>query len=75
MHIVELKVIFSGAVFITGSLGAPFPWALRGDQAGDHFIIWGDTLCTWNRGTIGRRAEFPTPGRRTKHMESLTLVG
>jgi solute carrier family 39 (zinc transporter), member 1/2/3 len=44
MQIVELKVIFAVAVFITGVFGALIPWALRSGRAGDRFMIWGDTF-------------------------------
>jgi zinc transporter 1/2/3 len=44
MHMVELKVIFSVAVFIAGAFGVLSPWALRSDRVGDRFMIWGDTF-------------------------------
>jgi zinc transporter 1/2/3 len=44
MQIVELKVIFAVAVFITGIFGVLFPWALRSGRIGDRFMIWGDTF-------------------------------
>ena len=44
MQIVELKVIFAIAVFITGVFGVLLPWALRRGGAGDRFMIWGDTF-------------------------------
>ena len=44
MQIVELKVIFAVAVFITGVFGALIPWALRNGRSDDRFMIWGDTF-------------------------------
>lgn len=44
MSIVELKVIFSVAVFITGVFGVLSPWALRSIRGGDRFTVWGDTF-------------------------------
>jgi zinc transporter 1/2/3 len=44
MNMVELKVILSVAVFITGIFGVLSPWALRSGRAGDRFMIWGDTF-------------------------------
>jgi zinc transporter 1/2/3 len=44
MQIVEVKVIFAVAVFITGLFGALFPWALKNGRNGDRFMTWGDTF-------------------------------
>jgi zinc transporter 1/2/3 len=44
MHMVELKVVFAVAVFITGAFGVLSPWAWRGGRTGDRFMIWGDTF-------------------------------
>ncbi|MFN2219732.1 MAG: ZIP family transporter [Anaerolineae bacterium] len=44
MGMVELKIIFSAAVFATGMFGVLFPWILKSGRAGDRFMIWGDTF-------------------------------
>jgi zinc transporter 1/2/3 len=45
MRMVELKLIFSAAVFAMGVFGVLFPWARPGrGRAGDRFMVWGDTF-------------------------------
>ncbi len=44
MQLVELKLIFSAAVFVMGAFGVLFPWALKSRRGGDRFMIWGDTF-------------------------------
>jgi len=44
MDMVELKIIFSAAVFVTGMFGVLSPWILKSGRAGDRFMIWGDTF-------------------------------
>lgn len=42
MSLIELKVIFSVAVFITGGAGVLLPWVLEGDATRERFMAWGD---------------------------------
>ncbi len=44
MDIIELKVVFSIAVFIMGAFGVLFPLALRSGAYGSRFMVWGDTF-------------------------------
>jgi zinc transporter 1/2/3 len=44
MSLVELKVIFSAAVFIMGAFGVLFPWILMRGESGHRFMAWGDTF-------------------------------
>lgn len=44
MSLVELKVIFSVAVFTMGAFGVLFPWLLMSSAPGHRFMAWGDTF-------------------------------
>jgi zinc transporter 1/2/3 len=44
MSLVELKVIFSVLVFITGAFGVLFPWIMRFGTSTDRFMALGDTF-------------------------------
>jgi zinc transporter 1/2/3 len=44
MSLIELKVIFSAVVFVTGGFGVLLPWVLRGDIPRERFMAWGDTF-------------------------------
>ncbi len=44
MNIVELKVVFAIAVFITGVFGVFIPWMIGGGRSHNRFMAWGDTF-------------------------------
>jgi len=44
MSLIELKAIFSVAVFIGGGAGVLLPWVLKGGAPGERFMAWGDTF-------------------------------
>ena len=44
MSLIDLKVILSAAIFVTGAAGVLLPWILRGGASGDRFMVWGDTF-------------------------------
>jgi len=44
MGLIELKVIFSVVVFVTGGFGVLIPWVLRGGAPGERSMAWGDTF-------------------------------
>ena len=44
MSLVELKVIFSVLVFITGAVGVLLPWALGGGAPAERFMAWGNAF-------------------------------
>jgi zinc transporter 1/2/3 len=44
MSLIELKVILSAVIFVTGAVGALLPWIFLGGASGERFMVWGDTF-------------------------------
>lgn len=44
MSLIELKLLLSMVVFISGGFGVLLPWVLRGGAPGERYMASGDTF-------------------------------